>query len=178
MNKTQDKTVKKQDIDTTQDNIKEVLSLKKLFDTPLYMIYNEKKEMDEEKQLFDYHKSKDCGYWKIAKMIITHSTKDKNNTEFFLDYLDNELKKNNDKLENINKVFYTNHLDINIVYEFEETIAKYIIENLKIFKFKPLGYIFNTDINQNKWSFTISVITNKSIYTSNRYITENQIGFY
>ena len=144
----------------------------------VYMCYNEKKEIDEEIQLLNYHKNKDCGYWKIAKMIISHSTKDKNNTEFFLDSLDIELHKNNDKLENIEKVFYTNNLDIDIVYEFEATIATFIVENLKLFKFKPLGYLFNKDVNQNKWDFTISVITSKSIYTYNRYITENQLGFY
>jgi len=147
-------------------------------ETPLYMIYNEKQEMDAELHLFNYHTLKDCGYWKIAKMIIAHSIKDKNNTDFFLDCLDSKLQNSNDKLENIKKVFYTNHLDIDTVYEFEGAIAKYIVENLKICKYKPLGYVFNTDINQNKWSFTISVITNKNIYTSNRYITENQIGFY
>ena len=144
----------------------------------LYMIYNEQTEINEEIQLLNYHKNKDCGYWKIAKMIISHSTKDKNNTEFFLDSLDSELQKNNDKLENIEKVFYTNNLDIDIVYEFEATIATFIVENLKLFKFKPLGYLFNKDVNQNKWDFTISVITSKSIYTYNRYISENQLGFY
>ena len=143
-----------------------------------YMFYNETKEMEEELQLLNYHTTKECSYWEIAKMIIAHSIKDKNNTEFYLDYLDNELQKNNDTLENIEKIFYTNNFDNNIVYEFEGKIATYIIENLKICKFKPLGYIFNNDVNQNQWSFTISVITNKSIYTSNRYISETQIGFY
>ena len=47
---------------------------------------------------------------------------------------DNPDLNDNDKLENISKVFYTNHLDIDIVYEFEGTIAKYIVENLKICK--------------------------------------------
>jgi hypothetical protein len=142
------------------------------------MFYNESKEINEEIQLLNYHKNKDCGYWKIAKMIIAHSTKDKSNTEFFLDSLDIELQKNNDKLENIEKVFYTNNLDVDIVYEFEGAIAMFIVENLKLFKFRPLGYVFNKDVNQNKWDFTISVITSKSIYTSNRYISETQIGFY
>ena len=144
----------------------------------LYMIYNENTEIDEECQLLNYHKNKDCGYWKIAKMIIAHSTKEKNNTEFYLDYLDIDINKNNDNLENIEKVFYKNNLDVDIVYEFEGAIAKFIVENLKIFKFKPLGYIFNKDVEQNKWDFTISVITSKNIYTSNRYISETQIGYY
>ena len=168
---------KHEDIDDIEDiDIDETVS--KILETPLYIIYNEKKEIDEELQLFNYHKSKDYGYWKIAKMIISHSINDKNNTEFFLDLLDIELHKNNDSLENIEKVFYTNNLDIDMVYEFRGSIAKFIVENLKIYKFKQLGYIFNNDINQNKWNFTISVITNKSIYTSNRYISINQIGFY
>ena len=164
---------KHEDIDIDIDE-----TVSKILETPLYIIYNEKKEIDEGLQLINYHKSKDYGYWKIAKMIISHSINDKNNTEFFLDLLDIELHKNNDSLENIEKVFYTNNLDIDMVYEFRGSIAKFIVENLKIYKFKQLRYIFNNDINQNKWNFTISVITNKSIYTSNRYISINQIGFY
>ena len=149
-----------------------------IFQKPLYMIYNENTEINEECQLLNYHKNKDCGYWKIAKMIVAHSTKEKNTTEFYLDYLDINISKNNDNLENIEKVFYRNNLDIDIVYEFEGAIAKFIVENLKIFKYKPLGYIFNKDVEQNKWDFTISVITSKNIYTSNRYISETQIGYY
>jgi hypothetical protein len=152
--------------------------VEEIFKKPLYMIYNEKTEINEESQLLNYHTNKDCGYWKIAKMIVAHSTKEKNNTEFYLDYLDIDINKNNDNLENIEKVFYRNNLDIDIVYEFEGAIAKFIVENLKIFKFKPLGYIFNKDVEQNKWDFTISVITSKNIYTSNRYISETQIGYY
>ena len=33
------------------------------------MIYDEKKEMKLEQELLNYHKQKDSGYWKIAKMI-------------------------------------------------------------------------------------------------------------
>jgi len=144
----------------------------------LYMIYDEKKEMELEKQLLNYHQQKNSGYWKIAKMIIEHSNKDKANTDYFLDCLDNELHKNNDSFENIEKVFYKNDLDIDIVYEFDTSIAKYIVENLKIFKYKPSGYLFKTDSNQNKFKFTITIITSKNIYTINRYINENQIGFF
>ena len=82
----------------------------------LYMIYDEKKEMEIEQELLNYHKQKDSGYWKIAKMIVEHSSKDKNNTEFFLDSMDNEFKKNKDTFENVEKVFYKNDLDIDIVY--------------------------------------------------------------
>ena len=91
--------------------------------------------------------------------------------------MDNELQKNNDSFENIEKVFYKNELDIDIVYEFDTTISKYIVENLKIFKYKPDGYLFKNDINQNKFNFTITIITSKNIYTINRYINENQMGF-
>ena len=160
------------------NNEEQQLIFNDIFPKSVFMIYDETKEMDEETQLFNYHKNKDCGYWKIAKMIIAHANKDKNNSEFFLDYLDVQLQTNNDNLENIEKVFYTNNLDSNIVYEFEGTIAKFIVENLKIFKYKPVGYVFNKDVNQNKWNFTISIITSKNIYTSNRYINENQIGYY
>ena len=111
-------------------------------------------------------------------MIISHSNKDKNNTEFYFDYLDVQMQSNNDSFENIEKVFYRNSLDIDIVYIFEGVIAKFIVENLKIFKYKPIGYVFNKDVNQNKWYFTISVITTKNIYTSNRYINESIIGYY
>ena len=164
--------------DGSEEDIKKVKKTLLPKSNSLYMIYDEKNEIAIENQLYNYHKNKDCGYWKIAKMIIAHLNKDKNNTEFFLDCLDNELHKNNDNLENIEKVFYKNNLDLDIVYEFEGSIAKFIVENLKIIKFKPLGYIFNKDVDQNKWEFTISVITTKNIYTSNRYISENQIGYF
>ena len=143
----------------------------------IYMLYDEAKEMKLEQEMLNYHKKKDSGYWKIAKMIIEHNNKDKNNTDYFLDCLDDEFKKNNDSFVNIEKVFYKNDLDIDIVYEFDTPISKFIIENLKIFKYKPSGYLFKNDSNQNKFNFTITIITNKNIYTSNRYINENQIGF-
>ena len=162
----------------TTNQTEDILTSDEINEKMFYIMYNETKEMDEEIQQFNYHKTKECGYWKIAKMIIAHSIKDKNNTDFYMDFLDKELENNNDSLENIEKVIYTNNLDINTVYEFKGKIAKYIVENLKICKFKPLGYIFNNDASINEWSFTISVITNKSIYTSNRYINENKIGFY
>jgi len=144
----------------------------------LYMIYDEKKEMELEQELLNYHKQKNSGYWKIAKMIVEHSSKDKTNTDFFLDSIDNEFIKNKDTFENIEKVFYKNELDIDIVYEFDTSISKYIIENLKIFKFKPDGYLFKNDINHNKFNFTITIITSKNSYTINRYINENQMGFF
>ena len=144
----------------------------------LYMVYDEEKEMVYEKKLLNYHIQKDSGYWKIAKMIVEHSSKTNTNTEFFLDSMDNEFKKNKDAFENIEKIFYKNELESDSVYEFNTTISKYIIENLKIFKFKPDGYLFKNDINNNKFNFTITIITSKNSYTINRYINENQLGFF
>lgn len=150
----------------------------KLQPKKMYVIYDEQKEIELEKDLLNYHKQKDSGYWKIAKMIVEHSSKDKNNTEFMLDSIDNEFKKNKDTFENIEKVFYKNELDIDIVYEFKTSIAKYIIENLKIFKYKPDGYLFKNEINHNKFNFTITIITSKNSYTINRYINESKLGFF
>ena len=144
----------------------------------MYVIYDEQKEMDLEKDLLNYHKQKDSGYWKIAKMIVEHSSKDKNNTEFMLDSIDSEFKKNKDTFENIEKIFYKNELDIDIVYEFNTSISKYIIENLKICKYKPDGYLFKNEINNNKFNFTITIITSKNSYTINRYINETKLGFF
>ena len=62
----------------------------------LYIVYDEEKEMVYEKQVLNYHIQKDSGYWKIAKMIVEHSSKTNTNTEFFLDSMDNEFKKNKD----------------------------------------------------------------------------------
>lgn len=150
----------------------------KLQPKKMYVIYDEQNEIELEKDLLNYHKQKDSGYWKIAKMIVEHSSKDKNNTEFMLDSIDNEFKKNKDTFENIEKVFYKNELDIDIVYEFKTSIAKYIIENLKIFKYKPDGYLFKNEINHNKFNFTITIITSKNSYTINRYINESKLGFF
>jgi hypothetical protein len=140
--------------------------------------YYEMDEIREEKQMELYHKRKNFGNWQYAKMIVSHSNDDKQATEFFCDYLDNQFIANTDHFDNINKVYYKNNLDIGIIYEFESEIAKYFIDNLKIPAFKPKGYIFTGDENQNKWSFKIVVITTKGIYTANRYINENIIGFH
>jgi len=142
------------------------------------LIYNEKEEIKNELLNIQYNKQKDFGLWNSAKMIIAHSNNDKLCTNFFWDYLDNLFRENNDQFENIKKVYYKNDLDFDIVYEFDENIGKYIVENLKLYQFKPIGYIFNNDNSQNKWSFKITVITTKGIYSANRYITETTIGFY
>ena len=40
-----------------------------------------------------------------------------------------------------------------------------------------MDIFLKTDINQNKFNFTITIITSKNSYTINRYINENQMGF-
>jgi len=143
--------------------------------------YYEEDEIYDETISDDYHREKSYGNWQYAKMIISHSYANTNanlNTDFFWDYLDTQFQANNDDFNNIIKVYYKNDLDIGIIYEFEPVVAKYLVENLKIQSFKPKGYIFNGDENQNKWEFKIVVITTKGIYTANRYITENTIGCY
>ena len=64
------------------------------------------------------------------------------------------------------------------MYEFETDVAKHFIDNIKIQPYKPIGFIFNTDVNINKWNFKIIIITNKNVYTANRYITDTTIGCY
>ena len=129
-----------------------------------------------------YHIEKNTGNWAYAKLIISQSYDNKSNTEWFSDYLEELFEKNNDCFSNIVSVYYKYesncNVDIDYVYEFETAVAKHLIENLKIQPFKPHGYIFNNDENTNKWPFKITVITTKNIYSANRWINENQIGFY
>ena len=140
--------------------------------------YNEDDDMYNEELNYNYHIRKHFGNWQYAKMIISHSYNDKQATEFFWDYLNLQFQENNDNFDNIKKVYYKNDLDIGIIYEFDSEIAKYLVDNIKIQSYKPKGYIFNGAENQNKWEFKIVVITSKGIYTANRYINENTIGFY
>ena len=151
--------------DSEQDNEDELINKK----THLY--YNEKQEIQEEINSLIYHSNKNTSDWLLAKKIVSYSEKDSN---FFWDYLDLLFKVNNDNFDNINKVIYSSNES---VYEFNTIIAKFIVDNLKIYKFKPNGYIFNNNEN-NTWSFKIVVITTKHIYTANRYIDENKIGCY
>lgn len=141
-----------------------------------YLFYNEKNEVQKEIDDFNYHLLKNSGDWLIAKNIVSSS---KENTEFFWDYLDLLFKKKytsdkSDSFDNIIKVIYSSNES---VFEFDTVISKYIVDNLKLSKYKPNGYIFNNnDNNNNIWSFTIIVITNKNIYSANRYIDETTIG--
>lgn len=140
--------------------------------------YNLEEEQNMEKMQNEYHIEKTCGDWHYSKMIVSHAYQDKNNTEFFCDYLERLFQKNGDSFENIHTSYYKNDLDIDIVYEFSQAPAKHLIDNLRIPAFKPNGIIFSNPEDANKWSFKIVVITNKGIYTANRYITEELIGCY
>ena len=142
------------------------------------LYYDEYYELQDEEIMESYHKEKNFGNWHYAKRIISHSNDDKQATEFFLDYLERQLRENNDNFNNIQKVYYKNDLDVGIIFEFEEYVAKYFVDNLKIQEYKPKGYIFSGDENQNKWAFKIIVITSKGIYSANRYITDSIIGCY
>lgn len=133
--------------------------------------------LDEEECLL-YHQLKDCGNWAHAKMIISSNNTNNEMTNYLWDSLEQQLLDNNDCFENIQKVYYKSNLDIDIIYNFERPIAQYLIENIKIPSFKPAGYLFNNEENANKWPFKLVVITNKGIYSVNRYITENILGCY
>jgi hypothetical protein len=154
----------------------------------IHLYYDEHTDCRYEHISAGYHKQKDFGDWYLAKTIILDSTDNKSATEYFLDYLDIQMQANNDNFDNIIKVYYKNEIDDNnsnihqhyncdIVYEFDEIIGKYLVDNLKVPEYKPKGYIFNNE-NQNKWLFKIVVLTQNNIYSANRYITDSIIGFY
>lgn len=84
------------------------------------------------------------------------------------------FKDKHDSFDNIVKVIYSSNES---VFEFDTVISKYIVDNLKISKYKPNGYIFNNnDSNNNIWSFKLVVITSKNTYSTNRYIDDTTIG--
>ena len=140
------------------------------------LIYNEIQEIQNEINIFNEHLFKNTGVWLSAKTIISNSVKNISNTEFFWDYLDILFKNNNDDFDNIQNVIYSSNGSI---FEFNNTtISKFIVDNLKICKYKPIGYIFNNNIENNVFDFKIVIITNKNIYPVNRYIDENKLGYY
>jgi hypothetical protein len=143
-----------------------------------YLVYDESVEMKTEIDNYNYHLYKNTDYWISAKTIVSSSIKNiksQNKSQtFFWDYLDILFKNNNDDFNNIQKVIYSTN---DVVCEFNNTIAKYIVDNLKINTFKPSGYIFSSTDN-NVWDFKIVVTTTKNVYSANRYIDENTIGFY
>ena len=142
------------------------------------LTYNLYDDIEDEIIENQYHLSKDTGNWKYAKLIISSNNNNKHSSEFLWDHLESQFIANNDDFIYINRVYYKSYLDLEIVYEFECSVGKYLLENLKIPAYKPNGYIFSNDENANKWDFEVVVFTDKGIYSMNRYINENTIGFY
>ena len=145
------------------------------YEQKTYLTYDEQTEINDEIAMMNYHINKDSGDWLNVKTII--SQQDDTRTEFLWDYLESRFKLNNDDFDNIKQIFYKDTF-INSTCEFTETPAKYLIDNIKIKKFVPKGYIFSTNDKLNEWNFTITVITTIGIYSANRYIDENIIGWY
>lgn len=145
------------------------------YDSKTYLVYDEQTEINDEISMMNFHVNKDSGEWLDAKTIISHQ--DNTRTEFLWDYLASRFELNNDNFDNIRNVYYKDNF-LNIVCEFTETTSKYLIDNLKIKKFVPKGYIFSTSDKLNEWNFTITIITTMGIYTANRYVDENMIGWY
>jgi hypothetical protein len=137
-----------------------------------YLFYNQSQEMQYEIDNYNYHLKKNTGDWLLAKNIIA-SSENKTNTEFFWDHLDLLFKDKQDNFDNIIKIIYSSD---NTLIEFDTKISKYIVDNLKICKYKPNGYLFNNNNDTNIWSFKIVVITSKNIYAANRYIDEHKLG--
>lgn len=162
----EDDNLGEDDIDTDRDNLVSVVC------------YDLEEEQNYEKIQNEYHILKQSGDWYYAKMIVSHAYQDKNNTELFCDHLEKQLQKNNDSFDRVIKAYYKNDLDIDIIYEFAKEPAKHLIDNLRIPAYKQPGIIFSNPEDANKWSFKIVVITTKGIYTANRYITEDLMGFY
>ena len=154
-------------IDTNNDN-------DSLEDRKTYLVYDETSEIIQELNDFSSHLFKNNDTWISAKTIVSTSFKNNKSQSFFWDYLDILFKNNHDDFNNIKKVVYSIN---DIIIEFDNTIAKYIVDNLRINNFKPSGYIFSSTDN-NVWDFKIVVITSKNVYSANRYIDENTIGFY
>lgn len=144
----------------------------------VHLYYDEIEEIENEKECLEYHTKKLFGSWNSAKIIISHSYANKNLTEFVWDYFYKLFQSNNDDFDNIHTVYYKNDLDLDFVYQFDDNIAKFVVDNMKIPVYKQNGFIFNNDENVNKWTFKIIIITNKGVYTANRYINDNLIGFY
>ena len=153
------------DTDTNSDSLE---------DRKTYLVYDETSDIIQEIKDYSSRLCKNNDTWISAKNIVSSSFKNTKSQSFFWDYLDILFKNTNDDFNNIKKVIYSIN---DIVFEFDTTIAKYIVDNLRINNFKPSGYIFSSTDN-NVWDFKIIVITSKNVYSANRYIDETTIGFY
>jgi hypothetical protein len=147
------------------------------------LFYDEEQDIIDEKKQMEFHKNKNTGKWKVAKYIVLQSTLDDNknrleNVQYLWDALESSFKSNNDDFNNIYKVYYTNNKLFNNTFEFDSSIAKYIVDNIKIPKFFSNSFIFNIVAKQNLFPFTIVIVTSKGVYSANRYIDEKLIGFY
>ena len=147
------------------------------YESRTFLVYDEQTEINDELTMMNYHTNKDSGEWLDAKTIISQSNQDNTKTEFLWDYLESRFKLNNDDFNNIRQIFYKDTF-LNSICEFSETTAKYLIDNIKIKKFVPKGYIFSTSDKLNEWDFAIVVVTTKDMYSANRYVDENMIGWY
>jgi hypothetical protein len=123
----------------------------------------------------DYHLYKNTGNWLYAKMIINHANADTQRTAFFYDYLAPLLIVNGDRFGNILYVYYKNEAEFDVMHKFEASVGKYLVDNLKINEYKQNGLLYTAD---NKWNFSIIVITTKNMYSANRYITDSLVGMY
>lgn len=164
---------------STIEDIEDIIYINddiKTINKKTYLIYEEDIEMQNEINDLNNHTLKKSNFWLSAKQIVSYSLNNNNpNKCFFWDYLDILFKDTKDTFDDIKKVIYSSN---EFCIEFDNsTISKYIVDNIKINKFKPSGYLFNSN-DYNKWEFKIVVITNKNIYAANRYIIENTIGFY
>lgn len=138
----------------------------------------ELEEQEDEYACMMYHQLKNSGDWYLAKMIIAKcndiTCSALTNKVFYFDLLDIQLQQNADCFENIHSVYYKSS-ELDVLHQFAEPIAKYIVDNLRINEFRPNGLIFNAD---NKWDFQITVVTSKGVYSANRYIGDGVIGFH
>lgn len=122
----------------------------------------------------DFIKNNDT-FNNITRILFT------SDVDIYSDISDTDNKiiiKNDSSTDNVSEfgISYNTKINSNKVYEFNTGVAKFVIENLKIYKYQPRGYVFNTYINTNIFSFKIVIITNKSIYSINRYIDEYTIA--
>ena len=147
-------TIIENDIDTEMDTEYQLDNDNYNYESKTYLTYDEKIEINDELAMMNYHSNKDSGEWLDAKTIILQQ--DNTRTEFLWDYLESRFKLNNDDFNNIRHVFYKDTF-LNSICEFTETPAKYLIDNLKIKKFVPKGYIFSTNDKLNEWNFTITM---------------------
>mgnify|MGYP003336342453 CR=1 FL=1 len=78
----------------------------------------------------EYHVNKTYGNWYSAKLIVSSNWNDKKMSVFLWDYLEKLFEECDDSFDNILGVYYKSNLDIDIVYDFEAVVGKYLIDNI------------------------------------------------